>query len=74
MFLGRLGKFNVWIFPGECLLIPIQGGSLNIMDLDNKLTISYVMNKMSAGTVGNPRTVAYVNCVYDCLKKLQDSS
>lgn len=41
------------------------------MDLDNKMTFSYVMNRMGAGTLGNPRTVAYVECAYDCLRKLK---
>lgn len=40
-----------------------------IMDLDNRMTISYVMNKMGAGTIGNPRTVGYLNAVYDAVKK-----
>lgn len=56
------------------------------MDLDNKMTISYVrlfvailptkanntqkvMSKMGAGTVGNPRTVGYLEAIYDAVKK-----
>ena len=39
------------------------------MDLDNKMTISYVMNKMGQGTVGNPRTVGYLEAVFDAVKK-----
>jgi hypothetical protein len=43
------------------------------MDLDNKMTLSYVMNKMGAGTVGNPRTVGYIEAIYDGLKKSKGS-
>jgi hypothetical protein len=39
------------------------------MDLDHKMTISYVMNKMGEGTVGNPRTVGYLTAIYDAVKK-----
>lgn len=46
------------------------GGSSIIMDTDKKMTISYVMNKMGAGTVGNPRTIGYIDTIYDCARKL----
>ena len=39
------------------------------MDLDNKVTLSYVMNKMGAGTLGNPRTVGYVQAIYNAIEK-----
>jgi CubicO group peptidase (beta-lactamase class C family) len=40
------------------------GGSLVVMDLDRRLTISYVMNKMAPGLLGSPRSEAYVRAVY----------
>ncbi|KAK2762122.1 hypothetical protein FQN54_001129 [Arachnomyces sp. PD_36] len=40
------------------------GGSVAIMDLDRRMTITYVMNKMSPGTVGSERSEAYVRAVY----------
>jgi CubicO group peptidase (beta-lactamase class C family) len=40
------------------------GGSLIIMDLDRRLTIGYVMNKMASGIVGSDRGGAYVQAVY----------
>ena len=43
------------------------GGSLVIMDLSRRLTIAYVMNKMSAGGAGSVRGKAYVKSVYDAL-------
>lgn len=39
------------------------------MDLDNKTTMSYVMNKMGAGTVGNPRTVGYLEAIIAAVEK-----
>ncbi|MDK3255016.1 serine hydrolase domain-containing protein [Blastococcus capsensis] len=43
------------------------GGSLVVMDLDRRLTISYMMNKMGSGLIGSPRSEAYVRAVYDAL-------
>lgn len=40
------------------------GGSILLMDLDNRMTISYTMNKMGAGTLGNENTAAYVKDIY----------
>ena len=38
-----------------------------LQDLDRKVTLTYVMNKMGAGTLGSARTHAYVNKVYEAL-------
>ncbi len=43
------------------------GGSLVVMDLDRRLTISYMMNRMGNGLIGSPRSEAYVRAVYDAL-------
>lgn len=43
------------------------GGSIVIMDLDRRLTISYMMNRMGAGIVGSDRTHEYVGAVYSAL-------
>ncbi|WP_409332091.1 serine hydrolase domain-containing protein [Trujillonella humicola] len=43
------------------------GGSLAVMDLDRRLTISYVMNAMAPGILGSNRAQAYVEAVYDSL-------
>ena len=43
------------------------GGSLIIMDLDRRLTIGYMMNKMADGIVGSTRAAAYVMAVYAAL-------
>jgi CubicO group peptidase (beta-lactamase class C family) len=43
------------------------GGSLIICDLERRLTIAYVMNKMAPGIIGSPRGEAYVRAVYAAL-------
>jgi CubicO group peptidase (beta-lactamase class C family) len=43
------------------------GGSLAVMDLDRRLTITYVMNAMAPGILGSARSEAYVRAVYDAL-------
>jgi CubicO group peptidase (beta-lactamase class C family) len=40
------------------------GGSMIIMDLDRRLTISYMMNRMAPGIVGSDRSEEYINAVY----------
>jgi len=40
------------------------GGSLVVMDLDRRLTISYMMNRMAPGILGSDRSAAYVKAVY----------
>jgi CubicO group peptidase (beta-lactamase class C family) len=40
------------------------GGSLVVMDLDRRLTISYTMNRMAPGILGSDRARAYVEAVY----------
>ncbi|MGW0574557.1 hypothetical protein ACWD25_01015 [Streptomyces sp. NPDC002920] len=38
-----------------------------IMDLDRRMTISYVMNNMGPDILGSPRAAAYVTAVYSAL-------
>jgi CubicO group peptidase (beta-lactamase class C family) len=45
------------------------GGSLVVMDLDRRLTISYVMNRMAPGLLGSDRSEAYVRAVYDAVDR-----
>ncbi|KAI9923930.1 hypothetical protein ASPWEDRAFT_170434 [Aspergillus wentii DTO 134E9] len=40
------------------------GGSIVIMDLNRKMTITYVMNKMGSGTMGTSRTGDFVRKIY----------
>ncbi len=43
------------------------GGSVILMDLDARTTISYMMNKMGPGIIGSDRSEAYVRAVQGCL-------
>jgi CubicO group peptidase (beta-lactamase class C family) len=43
------------------------GGSVIIMDLDSRTTISYMMNRMAPGIIGSDRSEAYVRAIYDAL-------
>ena len=43
------------------------GGSVIIMDLDRRMTISYMMNKMGPGIVGSDRSAGYVPAIYQAL-------
>jgi CubicO group peptidase (beta-lactamase class C family) len=40
------------------------GGSLAIIDLDNRMSFGYVMNKMGEGTVGDPRGASILAAAY----------
>lgn len=48
------------------------GGSFNVVDLDKRLTISYVMNKMGEGTLGSERTASYVRSIYVAMNLLPE--
>ncbi len=39
------------------------GGSLAVMDVDRRLTITYMMNKMGAGLLGSERAESYIRAV-----------
>jgi CubicO group peptidase (beta-lactamase class C family) len=43
------------------------GGSMIIMDVDRRMTFSYMMNSMGAGVVGSPRSDAYLTAAYQAL-------
>ncbi|WP_329139105.1 beta-lactamase family protein [Streptomyces sp. NBC_01476] len=57
-----------WIPDGRICFWGGWGGSMIIMDLDRRMTISYMMNKMAPGILGSERSAAYVAAVYDCLR------
>ncbi|HTT53626.1 MAG TPA: serine hydrolase domain-containing protein [Streptosporangiaceae bacterium] len=40
------------------------GGSMIIMDVGRRMTVSYMMNKMGAGVVGSQRSAAYAQAIY----------
>jgi CubicO group peptidase (beta-lactamase class C family) len=43
------------------------GGSMIIMDVGRRMTISYMMNKMGAGIIGSERSAEYGQAVYDAV-------
>jgi CubicO group peptidase (beta-lactamase class C family) len=43
------------------------GGSSIVMDLDRRMTFSYMMNKMGPGIIGSERTEMYLRAVYAAL-------
>ena len=43
------------------------GGSISIMDLDAKLSIAYVMNKMVSTLTGDPRSARPIEALYESL-------
>lgn len=56
-----------WLPKGKVCFWGGWGGSIVLMDVERKITLTYAMNKMGAGTLGSPRTQAYVNKVYEAL-------
>ncbi len=44
------------------------GGSVILMDLDTRTTISYMMNRMAPGIIGSDRSEAYVRAIRGCLE------
>ena len=43
------------------------GGSLVVNDLDQHMTVAYMMNKMAPGIIGGPRSAALVSAAYAAL-------
>ncbi len=43
------------------------GGSMVVNDLERRMTIAYMMNKMAAGIVGSTRSAAYIDACYQAI-------
>jgi CubicO group peptidase (beta-lactamase class C family) len=56
-----------YVPPGRACYWGGWGGSVIIMDLDRRVTISYMMNKMGAGIIGSDRSQNYVEAVESAL-------
>jgi CubicO group peptidase (beta-lactamase class C family) len=52
--------------PGKVCFWGGWGGSLIIMDLDRRTTISYVMNQMQPGVIGSAVSAAYCEVIARC--------
>ncbi|KIW73006.1 hypothetical protein PV04_01161 [Phialophora macrospora] len=62
-----------WMPAGKLCFWGGWGGSLEIMDLDRKVTFTYVMNKMGEGILGNSRSQEYVQLVWKILQEQETS-
>ncbi len=45
------------------------GGSLTLIDVGRRMTISFVMNKLNTGIIGGPRVNTLVDTAYACLNE-----
>ncbi|MFJ2902247.1 serine hydrolase domain-containing protein [Streptomyces sp. NPDC087212] len=57
-----------WIPDGRIAFWGGWGGSMAIMDLDRRMTISYVMNNMGVDILGSQRAAAYTTAIYQALR------
>jgi CubicO group peptidase (beta-lactamase class C family) len=53
-----------WLPEGQVAFWGGWGGSMAILDLDRRMTISYVMNNMGTDILGSDRAAAYVHAAY----------
>ncbi|KAJ5127251.1 hypothetical protein N7448_008030 [Penicillium atrosanguineum] len=63
-------KTVTWLPEGRICFWGGWGGSIIIMDRDRRMTISYTMNKMGAGTLGNENTELFVQEIYKVVNAL----
>ncbi|KAJ4363917.1 hypothetical protein N0V83_009370 [Neocucurbitaria cava] len=64
---GKDTEVMDWLPEGRIASWGGYGGSIAVMDLDRRVTISYVMNKMGVAIMGNNRTGDYVKAIYKAL-------
>ena len=43
------------------------GGSMTVIDLERRMTVSFVMNKLDGGILGSPRVERILACAYACM-------
>ena len=63
-----------WLPDGRVAFWGGWGGSMAIMDLDRRMTISYVMNNMGADLLGSDRAAAYVDAAYAAVGRVATDS
>ncbi|KAF2970910.1 hypothetical protein GQX73_g2701 [Xylaria multiplex] len=56
-----------WMPAGDIAYWGGSGGSLGIMDVGRKVTITYAMNKRSPSLIGNKASKAYIGAIYEAL-------
>jgi CubicO group peptidase (beta-lactamase class C family) len=57
-----------WIPDEEICFWGGWGGSMIIMDVGRRMTISYVMNRMAPGIIGSERSARYTGAIYDACR------
>jgi CubicO group peptidase (beta-lactamase class C family) len=57
-----------WIADEKICFWGGWGGSMIVMDIGRKMTISYMMNKMAPGIIGSPRSEQYGQAIYAALE------
>ncbi len=57
-----------WVPAGRVAFWGGWGGSMAIVDLDRRMTFTYVMNTMGADILGSERAAAYVRSTYQALE------
>jgi CubicO group peptidase (beta-lactamase class C family) len=57
-----------WVPEGRIAYWGGWGGSMAIVDLDRRMTIVYVMNRMGGDILGSDRAAGYVTAIYDALR------
>jgi CubicO group peptidase (beta-lactamase class C family) len=57
-----------WIPDEEICFWGGWGGSMIIMDVGRRMTISYVMNRMAPGIIGSDRSARYTQEIYDAVR------
>jgi CubicO group peptidase (beta-lactamase class C family) len=62
---GLKSETFAYIPDGRVCLWGGWGGSVIIVDLDRRMTIAYMMNRMEAGLVGDSRGEALIGAAYD---------
>jgi CubicO group peptidase (beta-lactamase class C family) len=56
-----------WIPDQEICFWGGWGGSMIVMDVGRRMTISYMMNKMGPGIIGSDRSAEYGQAIYDAV-------
>jgi CubicO group peptidase (beta-lactamase class C family) len=59
-----------WVPDGRICFWGGWGGSMIVMDVDRRVTVSYMMNKMGAGIIGSERATEYGQALFDGLAKV----
>jgi CubicO group peptidase (beta-lactamase class C family) len=74
MGFGLVNGSLSWMPEGRVCFWGGYGGSLAVLDLDRRITITYAMNRMEMGTLGNSNAEEYVKAVYKVVEGLGQAS